>query len=252
MKDSYSIFARYYDKLTENINYQDLAEYFNTLIKKFNGKEKGILLDLACGTGNISEKMSQLGYDVIGIDNSEGMLNCAIEKKIENNLNIQYIYQDMRKIDMFGTVDTTICVLDSINHLDNLEDISKVFSRVSLFSEPNGLFIFDVNTKYKHQEVLANNVFIFETDEVYCVWSNSYQDETDEVYIDLEFFERDGDRDIYIRYSESFSEKAYDIADLDKILMNNNFEVLAHYDGFSLNSPNYKSERIVFVSRKVK
>lgn len=247
---NYNIFARYYDDLTKNINYQDLAEYFHTIIKKYDGKENGILLDLACGTGNVSEEMSRLGYDVIGVDSSEEMLNRAFEKKYESRLNVQYISQDMRNLDMFGTIDVTICVLDSINHLNSLEDIIEVFSRISLFSEPNGLFIFDVNTKYKHQEVLANNIFIYETDDIYCVWENSYQKETGEVKINLEFFERNGN--IYKRYSENFSEKAYDIADLDKALLENKFEILAHYDGFSFNSPNNKSERIVFVARKVK
>lgn len=250
MGANYNIFARYYDDLTKNIHYQDLAEYFHTIIKKYEGKENGILLDLACGTGNVSEEMSRLGYDVIGVDNSEEMLNRAFEKKYDSGLNVQYICQDMRKLDMFGTIDVTICVLDSINHLDSLEDITQIFSRVSLFSEPNGLFIFDVNTKYKHEKVLANNVFIYETDDIYCVWENSYQKETNEVKINLEFFERNGN--IYKRYSENFSEKAYDIADLDKALLDNKFEILAHYDGFSLNLPNNKSERIVFVARKVK
>ena len=250
METNYNIFARYYDDLTKNINYQDLAEYFHTIIKKYEGKENGILLDLACGTGNVSEEMSRLGYDVIGVDNSEEMLNRAFEKKYDSGLNVQYICQDMRKLDMFGTIDVTICVLDSINHLDSLEDITQIFSRVSLFSEPNGLFIFDVNTKYKHEKVLANNIFIYETDDIYCVWENSYQKETNEVKINLEFFERNGS--IYKRYSENFSEKAYDIANLDKALLDNKFEILAHYDGFSLNLPNNKSERIVFVARKVK
>ena len=156
----------------------------------------------------------------------------------------------MRKIDMFGTIDITICMLDSINHLNSLEDVNRVFSKVSLFSEPDGLFIFDVNTKYKHEKVLANNVFIYETDDVYCVWENSYREETDEVNINLDFFERNGN--MYKRYSESLSERAYDIADLDKALIDNKFEILAHYDGFSLNPPYNQSERIVFVARKVK
>ncbi|NLK70978.1 MAG: class I SAM-dependent methyltransferase [Clostridiales bacterium] len=250
MEASYNIFSYYYDDLTRNINYRELAKYLDILIKKYSGKENGILLDLACGTGSISEEMSTLGYDVIGVDNSEEMLNQAIEKKFDSGLNIQYICQDMREIDMFGTIDITICMLDSINHLNSLEDVNRVFSKVSLFSEPDGLFIFDVNTKYKHEKVLANNVFIYETDDVYCVWENSYREETDEVNINLDFFERNGN--MYKRYSESLSERAYDIADLDKALIDNKFEILAHYDGFSLNPPYNQSERIVFVARKVK
>lgn len=98
----YNVFARYYDDLTRNIDYRKRAEYFHEIIRKFKTTENNILLDLACGTGSISEEMSKLGYDVIGVDNSQEMLGIALDKKFDSGLNIQYLCQDMRNIDMFA------------------------------------------------------------------------------------------------------------------------------------------------------
>lgn len=153
----YSRFAEYYDVLTKNICYKERAAYFNTLIERFGGKSGGILLDLACGTGSLSEEFTKLGYDVIGVDNSQEMLSVALEKKLDSDLPIQYLHQNMTKLDMFGTIDITICALDSLNHLPNLDAVKATAERVSLFTNPGGLFIFDVNTPYKHEKVLANN-----------------------------------------------------------------------------------------------
>lgn len=247
---SYNVFARYYDDLTANIDYRKRAEYFDSIIKKFKSTKENILLDLACGTGSISEKMAELGYDVIGVDNSEEMLGIAIEKKFDSGLPIQYLCQDMREIDMFGTVDVTICALDSINHLPSFEDIKKTFSRVSLFAEPDGLFIFDINTIYKHTHILADNTFTYETDDVFLVWENKLNPQNFDVKINLEFFERDGDK--YYRSSESFTEKAYPVEDIDKALIDSGFEILAHYDDDSFNPPTPESQRIVIAARKIK
>ena len=122
----YRSFAYFYDALTENISYRERAEYFDSLIKKHGGR-KNILLDLACGTGSLSEAFSEMGYDVIGVDSSEDMLNAALDKKFESGHNIQYLCQDMTNLDMFGTIDVTVCALDGINHHSRLADIEKTF-----------------------------------------------------------------------------------------------------------------------------
>lgn len=253
MNDNYyNNFSYYYDDLTKNVDYKKRASYFHEIIKKFNGNTSGILLDLACGTGSISEEMAKLGYDVIGTDISDGMLNIALDKKFDSGLNIQYLKQDMRNLDMFGTIDNTLCVLDSLNHLPTLEDIKQTFSRVSLFAEPNGLFIFDMNTPYKHREVLSNNVYIYETDNVFCAWENYYNQDSknNQVDITLNFFER-SENDSYQRYTEEFSEWAYDTQDILNILDSVGLKLLAMYDDDTFNPVHEKSERIIFVTRKV-
>lgn len=247
----YSAFARYYDELTANINYQKRGEYFHTIIQKFKQTKDNILLDLACGTGSISEVMANLGYDVIGVDYSDEMLGMAIEKKFDSNLNIQYLCQDMRQLDMFGTIDLTICALDSINHLADLNDVKKVFANVAFFSEIGGLFIFDVNTLYKHRKVLANNTFTYETENVFCVWENTLNPETDEVKMNLEFFERE-ENGLYSRSSDGFSEKAYSEEDIERLLDECGFELIAKYGDDTFDAPTETSQRIVYTARCIR
>ena len=186
--------------------------------------------------------------DVIGVDNSQEMLGIALDKKFESGLNIQYLCQDMRDIDMFGTIGITICALDSINHLSCIDDVRKVFEKVSLFSEYNGLFIFDVNTLYKHRKILADNTFTYETDNVYCIWENSLNKDTDEVKMNLEFFELE-ENGLYSRSSDSFSEKAYSEEDIEKLLAENHFEIVAKYGDDTFEYPSETSQRIIYTAR---
>ena len=254
----YHSFSYFYDSLTRNIDYKKRAEYFNMLIKKHGGT-KNLLLDLACGTGSLSEKMSRMGYDVIGIDSSEEMLNAAIEKKLESGLEIQYLCQDMTRLDMFGTIDVTICALDGLNHLPSLEAIEQTVRRVSLFCEPRGLFIFDINTPYKHKNILGNNTFVYDTENVFCVWQNTYHSGDDNrVDMVLDFFERQekGQKKgqgngLYSRYEDEFSEIAFEESIIDGILLKCGFEIAGKYDYDSVLPPKKDSEKLVYVARKV-
>lgn len=249
MNNSYGIFASVYDLLTENVEYEKRAEYINSIIKKFGGKENGVLLDLACGTGTFSEIFSGLGYDVIGIDNSPDMLSIAMNKKYESGKNIQYVCQDMREIDLYGNVDITICALDSLNHLKNLSDVEKVFKKVYNFTETDGLFIFDMNTIYKHRKILADNTFVYDTDDVYCVWQNSCENDTVSIYLDFFIPSDDG---LYERYSEDFTETAYPIEQVKQALLKTGFEILGTYGDDSFDDVTDTTERAVFAVRKNK
>lgn len=246
----YSCFAYYYDKLTQNISYKDRAGYYDSLVEKHGGK-RGILLDLACGTGSLSEEFARLGYDVIGTDSSMEMLNEALDKKFESGLPIQYLCQDMTELDMFGTIDVTVCALDSINHLGSLEDIKKTFGKVSLFCEPNGLFLFDINTPYKHKNVLGNNTFVYDIEEVYCVWQNYYEEENNRVTMLLDFFEPDKNGK-YSRYSDEFSEIAFDCGVIEQALEEVGFEIVGKYNYDSFDLPNEASEKVVYAAKKIK
>ncbi|MBQ8780512.1 MAG: class I SAM-dependent methyltransferase [Oscillospiraceae bacterium] len=246
----YGSFAYYYDILTGNISYKKRAEYFDSLVKLHGGK-KNILLDLACGTGSLSEEFSRMGYDVIGVDGSEMMLNEALDKKFDSGLNIQYLCQDMTRLDMFGTIDVTVCALDSLNHLPDIEAVRKTIGRVSLFCEPQGLFLFDVNTPYKHKNVLGNNTFVYDMEEVYCVWQNTYSEKDNRVDISLDMFEKQ-ENGSYVRYEESFSEIAPEISVIDEILKESGMEIAAKYDYDTLEPVREDSEKIVYAARKVR
>ena len=240
----YDAFAHWYDELTANIDYQALAEYYDAIITRFGGR-KGILLDLACGTGSLSMLFSHMGYDVIGVDSSGDMLGEAMSKEHDG---IQYLCQDMTQLDMYGTIDAAVCALDSLNHLDDIDALRAVFDRVSLFCDNGAVFVFDVNTPYKHENVLADNTYVYETDDVFCVWENTYlgDGETD---IRLDFFSREGD--IYHRSSDGFTERAFSRGDIERLLTEAGFEICAVYDYPTFGEPYPTSEKLTFAARMV-
>ena len=243
---AYTSFAEYYDSLTANIDYKEIADYYNRLNEKFGGI-KGILLDLACGTGSLSVIFSRMGYDVIGVDISPEMLSIAVSKEHEG---IEYLCQSMTELDMYGTIDGTVCSLDSINHLDGVDEVKQAFEKVSLFSNKGALFMFDVNTLYKHENILADNTFVYDTDEVYCVWQNEYQGEgRTDIYLD--FFAEDKESGMYDRYSDDFSETAYSAEKIKELLTEAGFEVCACYEYLTENEPTRESEKLTFVARKI-
>lgn len=244
---SYGIFAEFYDELTLNVGYDRRAAYLAVLLAKF-GHRAGLTLDLACGTGSLTLELAKLGIDVYGADASEEMLSVAQEKALESNTDTLFLCQKMQELDLYGTIDTCVCSLDSINHLTDIDDVQKTFEKVSLFMNKGGLFVFDVNTVYKHKEILADNTFVYDTDNVYCVWQNSLK-ENNIVDIDLTFFVPDGES--YYRYDESFSERAYTRDELTELLNKAGFEVQAVYGDMGFNEPTENEQRIVFVAKKI-
>lgn len=252
---NYENFAAFYDSLTENVEYPLRAARIHHIVESEIRTEGRILLDLACGSGSMSEEMAKLGYDVIGVDNSPAMLSAAMDKKYESGLPIQYLCQDMREIDMFGTVDVTICTLDSLNHLPSLEDVAQVFRRVSLFAQPGGLFIFDMNTIYKHHEILDDRTFIYDTESVFCVWENHLKEGTHIVEMQLTFFEKDGDA--YFRSDEIITENAYTTEEITQAIRDAGLLLCGIYDADEnlttpqeLSAPTETTQRLLFVTRK--
>ncbi len=245
MNRGYEIFAEFYDCLTENVEYKIRGKYFDSIIEKLCGRKKGVLLDLACGTGSLSEVFDDMGYDVIGVDNSVDMLTVAANKKMKRN--IQYVCQDMRKLELYGNVDVTVCALDSLNHLDSIDDVRMVFDRVYKFTEPGGLFIFDMNTEYKHREILKNNTFVYDMEEVYCVWQNYCEDSRVTIYLD--FFVPD-ENGMFERYSEEFNENAYPVENIKKEIEDAGFEVMGIYDDGGFEPVKEDTQRVIFAVRK--
>ena len=136
-----------------------------------------------------------------------------------------------------------------MNHLENEDEVRAFFERVSLFAYPDGMFIFDVNTPYKHREILANNAFIYDMEGLYCGWQNEYDKTDSSVSIYLDFFEKTEKG--YERYSESFREIAVEIPRVEELLSQTGFEILGVYDGYSEAPLAENSERAVFVCRKI-
>lgn len=243
---SYNDFASVYDLMTRNIDYHKRASYFDSIIQQYS-KKRGILLDLACGTGSLSEEFASLGYDVIGVDSSEDMLNQAMEKKYHSKNNIIYLCQKMQELDLYGTVDVTVCALDSINHITDAKILQDSFERVSLFTNPGGLFLFDANTPYKHQKILADHSFIYDYDDVYLAWQNETSGDLTSIYIDIFTQNSDG---TYMRSEESFQERAYYSEDLKRMLQIAGMKLLAIYDEDSFRPPTETSQRLIYVAQK--
>lgn len=247
---SYQSFAEFYDVLTDNVGYAKLSNYICSLLSE-HGIDGGLLLDLACGTGTLSLLLADRGYSVIGVDSSEEMLSCAQSKLYEQKRDVMFLCQDMLKLDLYGTIDCAVCTLDSLNHLADLKDIQKALDKVSLFMNPGGIFIFDVNTLYKHRNVLCDNAFVYDCDKVFCTWQNTLCEDNSTVRMELDFFAENNDG-TYERFSESFNEKAYELSDIQSAAEKSGFEILNIYNELSKDKPGEKCERAVFVVKKIK
>lgn len=246
---SYSYFADYYDNLTNNVDYKQYAEYILKLAEKYN-HSMGITLDLACGTGSLTVMLKKMGVDIYGIDASPEMLSVAQEKALDSEISgMLFLCQKMQNLDLYGTIDTCICTLDSINHITNINDVQKAFSKVSFFMNPNALFIFDVNTLYKHKQVLADNTFVYDTEQVFCVWQNTLLEDQRSVEISLDFFENlDG---MYRRYSENFTERAYTHKEICKMLETAGFKLLDVFGEMTFEEPKPDSQRNIYIAKKI-
>ncbi len=244
----YGDFSCVYDILTEDVDYKGRGEYLYGLFKRFD-RAPTLLLDLACGTGSFSIEFAKRGIEVIGVDASESMLSVAREKSEREGADVLYLCQNAAELELYGTVDGAICCLDSINHIIDKEELQSAFCKVSLFLEPQRLFIFDVNTLYKHKNVLGNETFVLEDGGVFCSWRNNFLEDENITEINLDFFvERDG---MYQRYSEDFCERAYLEEELREMLINAGLKIEAVFDDMSCDNATDTSERVIYVTRKV-
>lgn len=246
---NYAVFAQFYDALTANVGYARRAEYFLALLEK-RGHAPGLTLDLACGTGSLTLELFRRGVDVYGVDGSVEMLSEARMKCADAGADILFLCQKMQALDLYGTVDTVICSLDSLNHLEGREEMQKVFEKVSFFMDPGGYFLFDLNTVYKHENILGNHTFVYDTGPVYCVWQNRCAAGSGRVDIQLDFFRREGK--LYRRSREHVSEFACPAEDVIIMLEKAGFAGIQVFDELTFDPPRNDSQRLVFAAQKLK
>ncbi|MGM9551551.1 MAG: class I SAM-dependent DNA methyltransferase [Clostridia bacterium] len=244
----YQDFAYLYDALQEDVPYSLFADYYEKIMEKFNN-EKGLCLDLGCGTGNMTMELSHRGFDMIGVDSSVDMLEVAREKAQEAEKDILYLNQDMTEFELYGTVSTAISSLDCINYVTDEEALLKVFKLVNNYLDPEGLFIFDINSEYKLEHILGNNTYVSDDEDIFYSWQNSYDKEKKICTFDLTFFQRD--EDMYYRFDETHYERAYSVEEITNLIKESGMEVVGVYDNLSFNPPTDKSERIFFVAKEV-
>ncbi len=248
MEESYKSFAWVYDLFMDNIDYPEWCEYLSGLLKK-NGIEDGLILELGCGTGSMTELLADKGYDMIGIDNSGEMLEIAMEKKMESGKDILYLLQDMREFELYGTVRAVVSVCDSMNYILEEEDLLQVFRLVNNYLDPGGLFIFDMNTPYKYKTLMADNTIAENREEGSFIWENYFDEESGINEYALTLFIQENE-DLYRKYEEFHYQKAYEYKRVIELLEKAGLEFVAVYDAFTEDAPRRRSERIYLVARE--
>ncbi len=254
----YENFADVYDIFMEDVPYEDWTLYIQDIFKKFNLEFKSnIIAELGCGTGEMTISLKNKGYDMIGIDISQEMLNIAKQKALNQNLDILFLEQDMTAFELFGTVDSVVSVCDSLNYILEDDELLEVFKLVNNYLEPNGLFVFDLNTEYKFKNVLANNTFSDAQEDCAYTLENFYDDETQINEFYTNFFikysddNNDSNNNLYQRFEEFHYEKAYSINKIKELLSEAGLEFLAVYDELTFEPPKEDSQRIFFVAREI-
>ncbi len=244
-------FARQYDRFMGDVDYEARADYLLSVFRR-QGVPPELVLDLGCGTGSLAVCLARRGVSVIGVDGSAEMLMEAREKALSEGRDILFLEQDMRELDLYGTVSGAVCSLDSLNHLPQEEDLQAVFRRLRLFVQPGGLFVFDVNSEYKHRRVLGDQSFVFEDEEedVVCVWRNRWDEETLSTEIMLDFFTAAEDGR-YERACEDFTERYYSVEVLEKCLQEADFELLGVVDDLSFDPPGEECQRWTLIAKRM-
>ena len=246
--EAYTGFAAVYDIFMDNVPYEEWGEYIHSLLKD-RGIEDGILLDLGCGTGTMTEKLADYGYDMIGVDNAEEMLEIAMEKKVESGHDILYLLQDMRELDLYSTVGTVISVCDSVNYILEEEELLQVFRLVNNYLYPGGVFIFDFNTAYKYREVIGNTTIAENREDCSFIWENYYDPEEEINEYDLTIFVQE-EEDIFRRFTETHLQRGYTAEQMRALLEQAGLNVLEIMDSDTGEAATATSERVYIVAKE--
>lgn len=245
--EAYNNFAKIYDTLMDDVDYNGWYRYIKGILEKYKHTPQTVL-EMACGTGNLTKFLCAEDYDITCFDLSEEMLSAAYDK-LRNYRNCKILNQDMVNFSLNKRYDLILSICDSINYITEKSDLEKVFQKVFSHLEDDGIFIFDVNSYYKLSSIIGNNTFVEDRQSIFYVWENQFDYENSLCEFYLTFFvERDGS---YLRFNESHLQKAYRIDEIVTALKNSQLEVIDVFESFSFNKPTEKSERINFIVRKI-
>ena len=263
--EAYTSFASVYDTFMDNVPYEEWGEYIYSLLCRY-GVRDGIVLDLGCGTGTMTEILAGYGYDMIGVDNSEDMLELAMEKRIASGHDILYLLQDMREFELYGTVRAVVSVCDSVNYITEPEELAGVFRLVNNYLDPGGIFIFDFNTEYKYREVMGDCTIAEDRGPCSFIWDNCYYEEERINEYDLTLFIREGtapgqnegaEEDdteengaLYRKYTETHFQRGYTLEEIRELLSSAGLIFQAAYDMDTREAAGEKSERVCVIARE--
>lgn len=256
--EAYTSFASVYDTFMDNVPYREWAEFIHSILCRY-GAEKGIILDLGCGTGTMTEIFAQYGYDMIGIDNSEEMLELAAEKKSRSGHDILYLLQDMREFELYGTVKAVVSVCDSVNYMTDPEELREVFRLVNNYLDPKGIFVFDFNTEYKYREVMGDCTIAEDRGECSFIWDNYYYEEERINEYDLTLFICEDNTDQKEtesggrpcrKYRETHYQRAYTLDEIKELLESAGLVFMEAFDMEKGGGVSRKSERICVIAQE--
>lgn len=273
--EAYTSFASVYDTFMDNVPYRKWGEYIHSILCKY-GVNDGIVLDLGCGTGTMTELFAGYGYDMIGVDYSEDMLELAMEKRLESGHDILYLLQDMREFELYGTVRAVISVCDSINYITEPEELQEVLRLVNNYLDPGGIFVFDFNTEYKYREVMGDCTIAEDRGVCSFIWDNCYYEEDKINEYDLTLFikeglargqketpdtygYRDGETDpeteeengmLYRKYKETHFQRGYTLDEIREMISRAGLIFEAAYDMDTRGEVRKTSERICVTARE--
>ena len=247
----YTVLASFYDKLNASVDYDGIFHMIRDIFHE-NGIQKGAtLLDLACGTGTLTVKFGEDGYDMIAVDLSEDMLMTARDNSDERELYPLYLCQDMRALDLYGTVDAAVCCLDTVNHLTEVGELAGCFELVHNYLIPDGVFVFDINTKHKFETLYAKEVYTYEDEDTFTVWENDYRPRSGLCDFYITQFRREADGR-YVRTDEVQTERAYPLKTIQTTLKQCGFEFIGAYCDLKFTKGDENADRLYIVARAKK
>lgn len=238
--DAYCGFADVYDLLMDDFAYPAWAAYY---LKLLEGVQAKTLCDCACGTGSLSMQFAKAGLKVTGVDISREMLEVAAEKARENGVRVQFVCQDMCRLQLPRPVDALVCGCDGVNYLTTDKRVQAFFGAAHAAIRPGGMLAFDISSRHKLVDVMGNAFFGEERDEAAYLWQNRL--DGDIVTMDLTFFIRDSEEeDIYHRVTETHRQRAHDPENLKRLLEEAGFTDVKIYGDRTFESPTAEEMRV--------
>lgn len=267
--ESYTGFAEVYDDLMDNVPYEEWAAFLISVLKEYGvggnnvledtdelaknlAAERNTVLDLGCGTGTMTELLARAGFDMIGVDNSEEMLEIAVRKREKSGSDILYLLQDMREFELYGTVGAVYSVCDSLNYILEDDDMVKVFSLVNNYLYPGGIFVFDFNTVYKYEYVIGDATIAENREDCSFIWENFYDEESRVNEYDLTIFVKEGTKDLYRRFTETHYQRGYTLEQMKGFLEAGGLLFVKALDADTHGAVCAESERIYVIAKNKK
>ena len=250
--EAYEGFGQVYDEFMDNVPYDEWCEYIVDMLNEHD-VDGGLCLELGCGTGEVCERLADKGFDMIGLDASSEMLNQAIKKRDESKKDILYLLQDMTEFELYGTVKAVVSICDCLNYLTQNEQLLKTFKLVNNYLDPGGIFLFDMNTRHKYEEI-GDSVIAENREDASFIWENFFDSDENINEYDLTLFVKD-ESGKYEKYEETHSQRAYSFDEVKNMLEDAGMEFVSCFKAFTKeeikdDKAMNECERVYFVARE--